>query len=59
MIEEVEINREELYNLVYTWTVHVGIKRIPEDMDEESFKRGAFVFLEKLSGLVPEIKERC
>ena len=50
-----EIEADALYGLVYTWVSHVGIKQIREtDMDEDSFKRGAGVFLDKLRELIPK-----
>ena len=58
MSQKIEIDVGKLHDLVYTWTIHVGIKQIPESMDEDSFKRGAFVFLDKLRDVMPnEVKE--
>ena len=54
MSQKIEIDVDKLHDLVYTWIVHVGIKQIPEDMDTESFKRGAFVFWNKFRELISE-----
>ena len=56
MNQKIEIDAGKLHDLVYTWVRHIGIKRMAEDMDEESFKRGAFVFLDKLHEVMEEVK---
>ena len=58
MAQKIEIDVDELYGLVYTWVRHIGIKQIQKaGMDEDSFIRGAGVFLEKLRELIPKKEE--
>ena len=57
MAQKIEIDVDRLHDLVYTWVIYVGIKQIPESMDDKSFKRGAFVFLDKFRELISEKKE--
>lgn len=54
MTQKIEVDADSFYDLVYTWVVHVQIKQIPESMDKESFKRGAFSFMDKLHNLMSE-----
>ena len=55
MTQNIEIETGVLYDLIYTWVRHVGIKQVREaNMDEESFIRGAHVFAEKLRSTIPK-----
>jgi len=55
MAQKIEIEAGVLYDLIYTWVRHVGIRQAREaNMDEDSYIRGAQVFLEKLRETTPK-----
>ena len=57
-MQKVETDVGKLHDLVYTWVVHIGIKRMGKHTDVESFKAGAFIFLDKLHEILSKEEEK-